>query len=80
MAVEDMIKNSMEVIRFQITEYRGKPYADVRVFYRDVDDKYKPSKKGLTISPEIWLEFVQRIEELSEQMEAQGLLEAEGEE
>ena len=74
-ALCDVNMNSVEVIRFEITEYKGKSYADIRVFYRDtVTDELKPSKKGLCISLEIWPEFVKSLEVLGEAMKMRGLL------
>ena len=74
-ALHEVTKNSQETIRFQITEYRGKSYADVRIFYRDSDDTLKPTRKGVTISPSLWPEFVQGIERLGAELAEQGLLE-----
>ena len=73
--LHEVSKNSVETIRFQVREYKGKRYADIRIFYRDSDEELKPSRKGLTISPELWPEFVQGIERLGAELEAQGLLE-----
>ena len=50
-------------------------YADLRCYYRDDNDELKPTRKGLTISPGLWTEFVQGIEELGEELEERGLLE-----
>ena len=74
-ALYDVIKNSQETIRFQITEYRGRSYADVRIFYRDDNEELKPTRKGLTISPLLWPEFVQGIQRLGAELAQQGLLE-----
>ena len=72
----DIVKNSTNVVRFQVTEYRGKLYADVRIYYRDtVTDEVKPTKKGLCIDPAIWEEFVRGIEVLGEELQERGLLE-----
>jgi len=70
----EIAKNSQERIRFQLTEFKGKQYADLRVYYED-GDEWKPTKKGLTLSPDIWPEFVQGIEQLTQNMEDAGLLE-----
>ena len=67
-------KNSQEVLRLCVTEFKGKMYADIRCYYRDDNDELKPTRKGLTLSPSLWTEFVQGIEQLGEQMEAMGLL------
>lgn len=66
-------KNSAERIRFDVIEYHGHTLADVRVYYDD-GGQYKPSKKGLTISPAIWSDFLQGIEALGAELRARGLL------
>lgn len=72
----EVSKNRMEVVRFQITEYRGKSYADMRVLYRHtVTDELNPGKKGICVSPAIWREFVRGIEALEKAMDEAGLLE-----
>ena len=68
-------KNSQEKIWLQVTEFRGKRYADLRVHYLSDSDNWLPTRKGLTISPGLWTEFVQGIENLGKQMEEMGLLE-----
>ncbi len=58
-----------------MSEFKGRTYADVRVWYVDGGGQLKPSKKGLTISPSLWPEFTKGIERLGAELEAQGLLE-----
>ena len=73
--VDPLPKNSIEQYRFTIEEYKGRSYADLRIYYlNSTTDEWKPSRKGLTISPALWGEFVKRIEELDAQLRAQGLL------
>lgn len=80
-AVCEVSKNSCETIRFQISEFKGKEYGDIRVYYRDsVTDELKPTKKGLTISPALWPEFVKGIKKLGEEMRERGLLTEAGDE
>ncbi|MCB0279682.1 MAG: transcriptional coactivator p15/PC4 family protein [Calditrichaeota bacterium] len=67
--IHEIEKNSTEVIRFSRTEFRGKPLIDIRVFYQDDDGEYKPTKKGITFSPEIFDEFLEGIEKLKEGVE-----------
>lgn len=43
-------KNSREVIRLSLSEYKAKKLIDIRIWYLDKDDEYKPSKKGLSLS------------------------------
>ena len=58
-------------------EYKANPIQNLRVFCRDDHGELKPSRKVLTISLEIWPEFVQGIERLGVELEQRGLLEKE---
>lgn len=71
-ALHEITKNTQETIRFSVTEYKGLAYADVRVYYRGDNDKLRPSKKGLTISPAIWSDFMEGIERLDRELHERG--------
>ena len=73
-AVIEIAKNSMEVLRLHVTEYKGKQFADIRVYYRDDSDELKPTRKGLTLSPGLWPEFIKAVEQLGEDLLQRGLL------
>ncbi|KZO98967.1 PC4-domain-containing protein [Calocera viscosa TUFC12733] len=40
--------------RVTLRKFNGKPLIDIREFYVDKDDKQKPGKKGISLSPEQW--------------------------
>lgn len=68
-------KNSREELRLSIGAYAGHDYADLRLFYRDDDTgEMRPSKKGLTVSPERWTAFREGVDQLEDEMRARGLL------
>lgn len=67
-------KNSVEELRMALDEYRGHPYADIRIYYRADDSTMKPSRKGITVSPDHWPAFVDGLHRLEEQMDRRGLL------
>ena len=55
-------KNSMEEVRVSLTEFKGKELIDVRVYYQPEDGEEKrPTKKGITISPEKFPELKKAI-------------------
>jgi hypothetical protein len=67
--VHEIEKNSTEVIRFYKSQFKGKDLMNIRVFYQDDDGEYKPTKKGISISPEIFEEFCEGVEKLKDEME-----------
>ena len=68
-------KSATEEIHLSISEYRGHPYIDLRVYYRDDAGDFQPSRKGLTLAPERWGEFRAALEQLEAEMVECGLLE-----
>jgi hypothetical protein len=50
-------KNATEVVRISLTEYRGRKLVDVRVHYTDDEGQYRPTKKGVSLSLEIYPDF-----------------------
>ena len=51
--IHSFTKNESEEIRMYLREYKGRLYADFRLFYQPVESaEFVPSKKGITISVE----------------------------
>lgn len=50
-------KNATEVIRVSLTEYRGRKLIDVRVYYSDDEGQYRPTKKGVSVSVDRYIDF-----------------------
>jgi len=51
--VHSFQKNALEEVRVSISTYKGRKYLDIRVYYQGDDGEYKPSKKGVALSPEL---------------------------
>ncbi len=52
-------KNSRDRIEVRSAEYNGHPYIDIRTYWRNGDDDaWKPSKKGVTVKPELVGELI----------------------
>ena len=54
-------KNATEVVRVSLTEYRGHKLIDFRVYYSDDEGQYRPTKKGVSLSTEVYAEFKQAM-------------------
>jgi len=63
-------KNSIERIRVQVSEFKGKRYIDCRVYFQGDDGLYHPSKKGITLSPDIVDEVVAALKEAKAELES----------
>ena len=63
MAVElTLKKNATEEIHVEPTTYGGHDLIDVRVYYDAGGGDFRPSKKGLSLRPELWRELLPMIE------------------
>tara|TARA_R110000824_G_scaffold266063_3_gene455042 strand:+ start:5160 stop:5375 length:216 start_codon:yes stop_codon:yes gene_type:complete len=54
-------KNSKEKFIVSINEYEGHKYIDVRVYYQDREGEYKPTKKGIALSPKVVKEVMELV-------------------
>jgi len=63
--VHSFSKNAREQIRIAINEFRGSRYIDVRIFFLD-DNKYMPTKKGVTLAIDQYPELLSGIIQLGE--------------
>ncbi|MCB1158600.1 MAG: transcriptional coactivator p15/PC4 family protein [Leptospiraceae bacterium] len=52
--VRDIDKGKGEVIRVEVSEYRGKKLLNLRIWYYDENQELKPTKKGIAISPDLF--------------------------
>ncbi len=55
-------KNPLEEIRVSLTVFKKKQYIDLRVYYKGDDGEYHPSKKGITVSLDLFPDLVEAIE------------------
>ena len=76
--VAEMEKGWNEKLVFSLSEFKGKQYADIRVYYEDDEGEWKPTRKGVALSLERWEEFKDNLKELEEYLVAKGHLEASG--
>jgi hypothetical protein len=50
-------RNAEETLRVSLSTFKGRTYVDIRMFYEDANGELAPTKKGVTITPELWDEF-----------------------
>ena len=56
-------KNATEVVRVSLTEYRGRKLIDIRVYYDD-SGEYRPTKKGVSLSVDVYPDLKRALLEL----------------
>ncbi|HSX78770.1 MAG TPA: transcriptional coactivator p15/PC4 family protein [Candidatus Saccharimonadia bacterium] len=67
-------KNATEVVRVSITEYRKRQFIDVRIYYSDDEGQYRPTKKGVSLSPEVYPDFKRAMAALEKTLLERDLL------
>ncbi len=74
--IAEMEKGPTEKIFFNLSEYKGKKYADIRIYYEDDEGEWKPTKKGITLTLDRFSEFKDKLGALEEFLTAEGHLPA----
>jgi hypothetical protein len=71
--IKDIEKNSKEIIRIDISEFKGQELINLRVWFSAFDDNgnmvYKPTQKGIAINISKYNELKQGIEKIGEYIE-----------
>ncbi len=55
--IHEFKRNAEETLRISLSTFKGRTYIDIRSFYEDSNGELAPTKKGVTITPELWDEF-----------------------
>lgn len=51
--IKDIQKNNSEIIRIDVSEFKGKELINIRIWYQSIDNGnivYKPTQKGVTLN------------------------------
>jgi hypothetical protein len=71
-------RNSEETLRVSLSTFKGRTYVDIRMFYEDANGELAPTKKGVTITPELWDEFRNGVARAEEALQEKNLWHKEG--
>lgn len=63
-------KNSKEEVRASFSNWQGHDLVDLRVFARQSDGEFVPTRKGLTIARELVPELLKAVESLQRESAA----------
>ena len=61
-------RSATEQVQVSVSKYKGKTYADIRIYYKADDGEYRPTKKGITVSPAQLPELGEAIRKLIEKV------------
>lgn len=69
MKIYEIQKNSLEKIIFETSEYQGKKYFSIRIYYdasKGQDQDWKPTPRGITISIDLLKELKEGVDKANE--------------
>lgn len=73
--IRDIDRGNGEIVRVELSEFKGKSYLNLRIWYTDKESgEYKPTQKGISVKPELYNELKEAI--LAAEDEIRKLLEA----
>ncbi len=67
--IKDIKKNNNEIIRIEISEFKGRELINIRIWYQSIDAAsgdivYKPTPKGVTLNVSEFKELQDGVEKL----------------
>ena len=66
-------RNSEETLRVAVREFKGKTFVDFRLFYANDKGELAPTKKGVTLTPDLWDSFRAAVEAAEGELQARNL-------
>ena len=74
--IQDIQKNNNEIIRIEVSEFKGKNLINIRTWFKSMDNQmgeviYKPTQKGVTLNVSEFEELKKSILKLEEYLNEQ---------
>jgi hypothetical protein len=66
-------RNAEETLRVSLSTFKGRTYVDIRIFYEDAKGELAPTKKGVTITPDLWDEFRTGVAAVEQELQTKNL-------
>jgi hypothetical protein len=66
-------RNAEETLRVSLSTVKGRTYVDIRIFYQDANGELAPTKKGVTITPDLWDEFRAGVAAAEDELQTKNL-------
>jgi hypothetical protein len=71
-------RNAEDMLRVSLSTFKGRTYIDVRLFYASEGGELRPTKKGVTVTPDLWDAFRAAVAAAEAELQARGLWHPEG--
>ena len=75
--IASFAKNALEEVHVSLTEYRGRDLVDIRTYYTDDEGEKKPTKKGISLSVDLFLQLKDAVLKVEEVLRDEGMIEEE---
>lgn len=66
--IKDIRRNDREVIRIEISEFKGRELINLRIWYQAIDERgnvvYKPTQKGVALDVSNYAELLDGVERI----------------
>lgn len=66
--IKDIDKGRGEIIRVELSEYKGSTFLNIRVWYTDKEGEYKPTQKGVSFTLDQFEDLKKAIEEAEDKI------------
>lgn len=60
--IKDIEKNKKDILRVEVSEFKGYHFAQIRIWFKDESDVLRPTQKGVTIPTRAIPEIIQALE------------------
>jgi len=67
--IADIGKNSREIIRVEVSEFKGKELINLRIWYQTFDGGYKPTQKGVTLDISHYEDLKKAVDKIGQYVE-----------
>ncbi len=75
--IKDIQRNNTEIIRIEVSEYKGNELINLRIWYQAIDDNgeviYKPTQKGVALNLSKYDELLEGIEKIGQYIKDKGI-------
>jgi hypothetical protein len=71
--IAEMAKNPLEKLVVALREFKGHSFVDIRGNFLGDDNAWHATKRGVTVSPDLWPEFVEAIAQVADHLRAEDL-------
>jgi hypothetical protein len=66
-------RNGEDTLRVSLSTFKGRMFVDIRLHYPDDNGELRPTKKGVTVPPELWDEIRAGVAAAELELQARGL-------